>query len=154
MSYSRITFWRNAIFWIRRCIIIIVIIIILINNNNSNSSNNNNNKNLFASSIFTMALPAIEKTIKMNKNVKIYQYITVNTKNMTTKTVKGLKTDSDSKMKVYFVIHSFCVALTMAKLRHAFYFHIWCSADSDPAWRNSIKTVTYMNTKKRPFIKL
>ena len=36
----------------------------------------------------------------MNKNVKIYQYITVNTKNMTTKIVKGLKTDSDSKTKV------------------------------------------------------
>ena len=36
----------------------------------------------------------------MNKNVKIYQYITVNTKNMTTKIVKRLKTDSDSKTKV------------------------------------------------------
>ena len=45
----------------------------------------------------------------MNKNVKIYQYITiilllkyitVNTKNMTTKVVKRLKTDSDSKAKV------------------------------------------------------
>ena len=48
-----------------------------------------------------MALRAIEKkTIKTNKNVKIYQYITVNTKNMTTKIVKGLKTDSDSKTKV------------------------------------------------------
>ena len=30
----------------------------------------------------------------MNKNAKIYQYITVNTKHVTTKTVKGLKTDS------------------------------------------------------------
>ena len=36
----------------------------------------------------------------MNKYVKIYQYITVNTKNMTTKIVKRLKTDSDSKTKV------------------------------------------------------
>ena len=45
----------------------------------------------------------------MNKNVKIYQYITIilllkyitiNTKNMTTKVVKRLKTDSDSKSKV------------------------------------------------------
>ena len=71
-----------------------------------------------------MAFRATEKTIKMNKNVKIYQYITVNTRNMTPKIVKGLKADSDSKTKVYFVIHSFCVALTMAKLRHAFYFHI------------------------------
>ena len=47
-----------------------------------------------------MALRAIEKVIKMNGNVRIYQYITVNTKNMTTIIVKGLKTDSDSKMKV------------------------------------------------------
>ena len=38
-----------------------------------------------------MALRAIEKRyIKTNKNVKIYQYITVNTKTMTTKIVKGL----------------------------------------------------------------
>ena len=36
----------------------------------------------------------------MNKNVKIYQYITVNTKNMTTKFVKRLKPDSDSKTNV------------------------------------------------------
>ena len=36
----------------------------------------------------------------MNKSVKISQYITVNTKNMTTKIVNGLKTDSDSKTKV------------------------------------------------------
>ena len=36
----------------------------------------------------------------MNKNVKLSQYITVNTKNMTTKIVKGLKIDSDSKRKV------------------------------------------------------
>ena len=37
-----------------------------------------------------MALRAIEKkTIKTNKIVKIYQYITVNTKNMTTKIVEG-----------------------------------------------------------------
>ena len=62
------------------------------NNNNNNNNENNNNKDLFASSIFTMALRAIEKkTIKTNKNVKIYQYITVNTKNMTTKIVKGLR---------------------------------------------------------------
>ena len=41
---------------------------------------NNNNKDLFAWFIFTMAFCAIEKkTIKMNKNVKIYQYITVKT---------------------------------------------------------------------------
>ena len=32
-----------------------------------------------------------KKTRKMNKNIKIYQYITVNTKNMTTKIVKGLR---------------------------------------------------------------
>ena len=36
----------------------------------------------------------------MNKNFKIDHYITVNTKNMTTKTVQGIKTDSDSKTKV------------------------------------------------------
>ena len=42
----------------------------------------------------------------MNKNIKIHyfitlrQYITLNTKNMATKIVKGLKTDSDSKTKV------------------------------------------------------
>ena len=36
----------------------------------------------------------------MNKNVKIYQYITVNTKIKTTKIVKGLKTDSDRETKV------------------------------------------------------
>ena len=42
-----------------------------------------------------MALRATEKkTIKMNKNVKIYQCITVNAKKMTTKIVKRLKTDS------------------------------------------------------------
>ena len=45
-----------------------------------------------------MVLRAIEKkTIKMNKNVEIYQYIAVNTKNMTTKIVKGLKADSKRK---------------------------------------------------------
>ena len=71
--------------------------IIIINNNNvNNNNNNNNNKDLFASSIFTMALRAIEKkTIKTNKNVKIYQYITVNTKNMTTKIVKGLRQQNE-----------------------------------------------------------
>ena len=36
----------------------------------------------------------------MSKNVKIYQYITVNTQNMTTKIIKRLKTGSDSKTKV------------------------------------------------------
>ena len=61
------------------------------NNNNNNYNNNNNNKDLFASSIFTMALRAMEKKLKTNKNVKIYQYITVNTKNMTTKIVKELR---------------------------------------------------------------
>ena len=62
------------------------------NNNNNNNDDNNNNKDLFASSIFAMALHAIEKkTIKTKKNVKIYQYITVNAKNMTTKIVKGLR---------------------------------------------------------------
>ena len=62
------------------------------NDNNNNNNNNNNNKDLFASSIFTMALRAIEKkNLKTNKNVKIYQYITVNPKNMTTKIVKGLR---------------------------------------------------------------
>ena len=34
----------------------------------------------------------------MNKNVKIGQYVTVNTKNMTTKIVKGLKTDSEGEI--------------------------------------------------------
>ena len=38
-----------------------------------------------------------KKTIKMKKNVKIYQYIIINTKNMTTKFIKEIKTDSDSK---------------------------------------------------------
>ena len=33
----------------------------------------------------------------MNKNVKIYQCITVNTKNMRTKTVKGSKTKMKAK---------------------------------------------------------
>ena len=48
-----------------------------------------------------MALRAIEKkTIKTNKNVKIYHYIIVNTKNMLTKIVKELKADSNSKTKV------------------------------------------------------
>ena len=37
---------------------------------------------------------------KKTKNVKTYQYITVYTKNMTTKIVKELKTDPDRKMKV------------------------------------------------------
>ena len=46
-----------------------------------------------------MALCAIEKTMKMNKNVKIYQYITVNTKNMTTKIVKGRKQTGIAKRK-------------------------------------------------------
>ena len=47
-----------------------------------------------------MALCAIEKkNRKMNESIKIYQYITVNTKNMTTKIVTGLKTDSHSKTK-------------------------------------------------------
>ena len=32
-----------------------------------------------------------KKTINTNKNVKIYQYITVNAKNMTTEIVKGLR---------------------------------------------------------------
>ena len=66
----------------------------------NNNNNNNNNKDLFDLSIFIMALRAIEKTIKMNKNVTIYQYITVNTKNMATIIVKGLKTDLESKTKV------------------------------------------------------
>ena len=64
------------------------------------NNNNNNNKDLFDLSIFIMALRAIEKTIKMNKNVTIYQYITVNTKTMATIIVKGLKTDLESKTKV------------------------------------------------------
>ena len=60
--------------------------------NNNNNDNNNNHKDLFASSIFSSALCAIEeKTIKRNKNVKIYQHITVNTKNMTTKILKKLR---------------------------------------------------------------
>ena len=45
-----------------------------------------------------MVLRAMEKkTIKMKKNFKIYQYIIINTKNMTTKFIKEIKTDSDSK---------------------------------------------------------
>ena len=36
----------------------------------------------------------------MDKNVKIYQYITVNTKNIANKIDKGLKADSDRKTKV------------------------------------------------------
>ena len=71
------------------------------NNNNDNNSNNNKNKNLFVSSIFTMALRAIErKTIKTNKNVKIYQYITASTENMTTKIVKGLRQQNESKGEI------------------------------------------------------
>ena len=73
----------------------------LVDNNNVNYNNNSNSKDLFTSSIVTMALRAIEKkAIKMNKIFRIYQYITVNTKNMTTENVKGLKTDLDSKSKV------------------------------------------------------
>ena len=73
----------------------------VLNNNNNNNDNNNNinynnnnhhHKDLFASSIFAMALCAIEeKTIKRNKNVKIYQHITVTTKNPTTKILKELR---------------------------------------------------------------
>ena len=40
-----------------------------------------------------------KKNRKMNKSIKIYQYINVNTKNMTTKIVTGLKTDSHRKTK-------------------------------------------------------
>ena len=65
-----------------------------------NCNNNSNNKDLLDLSTFTLALRAIEKTIKMNKNVKIYQYNTVNTKNMTTNVVKGLKVHSESNKKV------------------------------------------------------
>ena len=73
----------------------------LVDNNNVNYNNNSNSKDLFASSIVTMALRAIEKkAIKMNKIFRIYQYITVNTKNMTTENIKGLKTDLDSKSEV------------------------------------------------------
>ena len=60
------------------------------NNNNNNNNNNDNNKDLFALSIFTMTLRAIEKNYKNKKNVKTHQYITANIKNMTTKIVKGL----------------------------------------------------------------
>ena len=55
-------------------------------------------KYLFVSSTYTMALRAIEKNIY--QQINIYQYITANTKTMTTKIEKGLKTDSDSKTKV------------------------------------------------------
>ena len=58
------------------------------------------NKDLFVSSIFTMALRAIVKKTKINKNIEIYQYITVNNKNVATKIVKRPKTDSDRKTKV------------------------------------------------------
>ena len=48
-----------------------------------------------------MALRAIEKkTIKTNKNVKINQYITVNTKNMTTKIVKALRQKNESEGEI------------------------------------------------------
>ena len=48
-----------------------------------------------------MALRTIEKkTIKTNKIVKIYQYITVNTKNMTTKIVKGLRQQNESEGEI------------------------------------------------------
>ena len=48
-----------------------------------------------------MALRAIEKKpIKTNKNVKIYQYITVNTKNVTTKIVKGLRQQNVSEAEI------------------------------------------------------
>ena len=41
-----------------------------------------------------------KKTIKTNKNVKIYhRYITVNNKNMTTKIVKGLRQQNESEGK-------------------------------------------------------
>ena len=70
------------------------------NDNNNNNNNNDNNKDLFVSSIFTMALRFIVKKTKMNKNIEIYQYITVNNKNVATKIVKGSKTDSDRKTKV------------------------------------------------------
>ena len=71
------------------------------NNNNNDNKNDNNNKDLFASFIFKMALRAIEKkTIKTNKNVKIYHYINVNTQSMLTKIVKELKAGSNSKTKV------------------------------------------------------
>ena len=65
----------------------------------NNNNNNNNNKDLphpFLQRLFVLQ----KKTIKLNKNVKIHQCITVNAKNMTTKIVKGLKTDSDRKTKV------------------------------------------------------
>ena len=48
-----------------------------------------------------MALRPIEKkTIKTNKNVKIYQCITVNTKNITTKIVKGLRWQNESEGEI------------------------------------------------------
>ena len=58
-----------------------------INNDNSNNNNNNNNA----------TERTIERTMKINKNVKIYQYITLKTKIMTTEIVKEIKRDSDSK---------------------------------------------------------
>ena len=75
------------------------------NNNNSNNNDSNNNYNIndnnkdqlphaFLQWFFVLQK---KKTIKMKKNVKIYQYIIINTKNMTTKFVKEIKTDSDSK---------------------------------------------------------
>ena len=73
------------------------------NNKNTNNSNNNDNSNkdLFVSSIFAMALRAIEKkTIKTKKNVKIYQYIIVNTKNMTTKIVKRFRQQNESEGEI------------------------------------------------------
>ena len=73
----------------------------LLNNNNNNNNNNNDNKDLFASSIFTMALRVIEKKyIKTNKSGKIYQYITANTRNMTTKIVNGLRQRNESEDEI------------------------------------------------------
>ena len=66
------------------------------NNNNNNSSNNNNNNNNNNNEDYLLH-PFLQWLLV---NVKIYQCITVNTKNMTTKIVKGLKTNPDSKTKV------------------------------------------------------
>ena len=61
-------------------VVYFIIIIIIINNNNNN---NNNNSNFPHTHFYNDSLCYRKKTIKMDKSVKIYQYITVNTKNMT-----------------------------------------------------------------------
>ena len=80
--------------------------------NNNNDNNNNNNVIIMIKMIIIIKIyfphPFLQwlfvlqkkKTIKTNKNVKIYQYVTVNTKNMTTKIVKGLRQQNESEGEI------------------------------------------------------